>query len=187
MRYLNEKTLEIRISQDALGKYGCDIVCPYTGKLIFGWDPEFDTIQEALTTAIIRQEVGLCSVSTNPLPRPDLDWDFVEAHYPDYHRCNIICQSNDMTACFEFAGIDSEELITADAVGCLKALALDRLESREPSYHQVQVFDDYIGSGLTFGQAAQQVDDYCLSKAILNCPDVLPAEMLKWARAVLAD
>ena len=27
----------------------------------------------------------------NHVNRPNLDWDFVEAHYPDYHRCNIIC------------------------------------------------------------------------------------------------
>lgn len=187
MRYLNEKTLEIRMTQDALGKYGCDIVCPHTDELIFGWDPEFDTVQEALTAAVVRPEVGLCSESTKPLSRPDLDWDFVEAHYPDYHRCDIICQSGDMAACFEFADTDPDEVITADAVGRLKALASDKQESREPSYQQVQAFDDYVGSGLTFGQAARKVDDYCLAKAVLNCPDALPTETLEWAQAVLAD
>ncbi|ATD64959.1 hypothetical protein ACFPVS_02690 [Neisseria weixii] len=62
MRYINEKTLEIRISQDALGKYGCDIVCPSTDELIFGWDPEFDTAEEAVAAAVIRKEVGLTGV-----------------------------------------------------------------------------------------------------------------------------
>lgn len=124
---------------------------------------------------------------TNPLPRPDLDWDFVEAHYPDYHRCEIICQSADMAACFEFAGINPDELITADAVGRLKKLAPDRMESREPSYQQVQAFDEYIDSGLTFGEAAQKIDDYCLAIAVWGCPDPLPAETVKWAQAVLAS
>ncbi|UOO85684.1 hypothetical protein [Neisseria arctica] len=126
----------------------------------------------------------------NPFPRPNLDWDFVEAHYPDYYHCNIICQSGDMSACFEFTDLDSDEVITKEAIGRLKALAPDRFNSREPSYQQVQAFSDYIGSGLTFGQAQQQIDDYCLAKAVLNCPAdaaVLSAETLKWAQVVLND
>ena len=124
----------------------------------------------------------------SPLIRPDLSWDFVEAYYPDYHRCNIICQSGDMAACFEFTGLNPKEVITEETVGRLKAMAPDKANSCEPSYYQAQAFDDYINSGLTFSQAAQQVDDYCLAKAVLNCPSdaaVLSEECIRWAQAVL--
>lgn len=123
----------------------------------------------------------------NPFPRPDLDWEFVEKHYPDYHRCGIICQSSDMGACLEFAELDPDMPITEESVGRLKALAPDREYSTEPSYCQVRAFDGYIGSGLTFGEASQKTDDYCLARAILHCPadEALPDAYVQWANAVL--
>lgn len=78
MHYLNEKTLEIRVSQDCDGKYGCDIVHPDTGELIFGWDPEFDTAAEAVAAAVVREETGLCGArlpeaAVSLFERPDSD------------------------------------------------------------------------------------------------------------------
>ena len=52
-----------------------------------------------------------------------LNWEFVEQHYPDYHRSDVICLSNDMAACFEFAELDADALVTEDTVATLKAQA----------------------------------------------------------------
>ena len=40
-----------------------------------------------------------------------LNWEFVEQQYPDYQRSDVICLSNDMAACFEFAELDADALL----------------------------------------------------------------------------
>ena len=110
-----------------------------------------------------------------------LNWEFVEQHYPDYQRSDVICLSNDMAACFEFAELDADALVTEDTVATLKAQA----SYSEPSVYQVCEFDDYVGSGMTFGQAAQETDDYCLAVAIHHCTAPLPEQYRLWADNVL--
>lgn len=63
MRYIKEKSLDIRITQSQDGKYGCDIVCSHSAELICGYEPEFDTVKEVLAIAVTSLEVGLCSRS----------------------------------------------------------------------------------------------------------------------------
>lgn len=110
-----------------------------------------------------------------------LNWEFVEQHYPGYHCSDAICLSNDMAACFEFAELDADALVTEDSVAALKAQVGDS----EPSDYQVCAFDNYIGSGMTFGQAAQETDDYCLAVAIRHCTELLPEQYRLWADNVL--
>lgn len=119
-----------------------------------------------------------------------LGWDFVEKHYPDYSHSGTICLSSDMDACLEFAELDAKELITDESVGRLKAQAPDKDRSTEPSWHQVRAFDDFIDTGMTFQQAADEVNDYCLARAIRHYPadaDKLPDWYDRWADEVLAN
>ena len=77
--------------------------------------------------------------------------------------------------------LDADALITENTVAALKAQVGDT----EPSAYQVCAFDDYIGSGMTFGQAAQETDDYCLAVAIRHCTEPLPEQYRLWADNVL--
>lgn len=120
---------------------------------------------------------------------PDGRCNFVEEHYPDYFRSQSICLSGDMEACFEYAELDGNELITDESVGRLKAQAPDKERSTEPSWYQVHAFDDFIGSGKTFKQAADELNDYCLAKSIRNYPTdapKLPDWYYRWADSVLS-
>ena len=58
MQYIKEMTIEIRITKEG-SVYGCDVVNT-NGELIFGSDPEFDTVMEALVFSLSQPEVGLC-------------------------------------------------------------------------------------------------------------------------------
>lgn len=108
-------------------------------------------------------ELGICRAVLSRLP-------------PQRYRL-----SNDMAACFEFAELDADALVTEDTVAALKAQA----SYSEPSVYQVCAFDDYVGSGMTFGQAAQETDDYCLAVAIRHCTEPLPEQCRLWADNVL--
>jgi hypothetical protein len=63
MQYIKEMTVEIRITKGAGSVYGCDVVNT-NGELIFGSDPEFETVKEALAFSLSQPQVGLCGESS---------------------------------------------------------------------------------------------------------------------------
>lgn len=58
MQYLNELLVELRITEFDC-RFGCDVVNS-EGELIFGCEPEFETVKEAIAHAVSQPEVGLC-------------------------------------------------------------------------------------------------------------------------------
>ena len=152
------------------------------------------TMQEAferLRNYDVHESEGMLCVMPVPLQRPPLTWvvEFTERYFPyQTEDDGVLAEIEDMYACFEYADLNEHEDITPHTVAKLHKQAPDRDRSREPSWHQVHVFDDYIGNYLTFRQAADNLEDYCLALAVCNYPadaPPLPDSYIVWAANLL--
>lgn len=115
--------------------------------------------------------------------RPDVGWGFVTDHYPDYRRCPLIGRQYDMDACLSAGIVDSCLLVTEETVRLLKEGAGQAGLTAE----QTTAFDFYIDSGLSFGEAEEDAEDYCIARAIACCTLDLPEYYRSWADAVLRE
>lgn len=104
------------------------------------------------------------SVSKYFMLRPSvLDWDFIAKHYPDYYHSNAITKSNDMSFCFgDLGDVPCDTEITEESYRAFEESA------GELAYRVENGFADFIGSGLTFGQAAEYFDDWLYAVAVLE-------------------
>lgn len=122
------------------------------------------------------------SVSKYFMLRPSaLDWDFIEKHYPNYYRSNGILKSDDMSYCLgDMGDVPRDTVITEESYKAFEEYAEDL------AYRVENGFADFIGSGLTFGQAADYFDDWLYAVAVLEgegCIQVSEAVRL-WAEKV---
>lgn len=122
------------------------------------------------------------SVSKYFMLRPSaLDWDFIEKHYPNYYHSDAILKSDDMSYCLgDMGNVPCDTLITEESYKAFEEYAEDL------AYRVENGFADYIGSGLTFGQAADYFDDWLYAVAVLEgdgCIQVSEAVRL-WAEKV---
>ena len=122
------------------------------------------------------------SVSKYFMLRPSaLDWDFIEKHYPNYYRSNAILKSDDMSYCLgDMGDVPRDTVITEESYKAFEEYAEDL------AYRVENGFADFIGSGLTFGQAADYFDDWLYAVAVLEgegCIQVSKAVHL-WAKKV---
>lgn len=92
-----------------------------------------------------------------------LDWDFIEKHYPNYYRSNAILKSDDMSYCLgDMGDVPRDTVITEESYKAFEEYAEDL------AYRVENGFADFIGSGLTFGQAADYFDDWLYAVAVLE-------------------
>ena len=139
----------------------------------------------------VHESEGMLCVMPVPLCRPPLAefTEFTERYFPyQTEDHTVLSEIEDMYACFEYADINEYEDITPHSLDELHKQAPDRDRSREPSWHQVHVFDTYVGQYLTFRQAAIELEDYCLALAVCNYPTdapPLPDSYIVWAANLL--
>ena len=122
------------------------------------------------------------SVSKYLMRRPAiLDWNFMERHYPDYYHSDAILKSDDMSYCLgDMGNVPCDTLITEESYKAFEEYAEDL------AYRVENGFADFIGSGLTFGQAADYFDDWLYAVAVLEgegCIQISEAVRL-WAEKV---
>jgi hypothetical protein len=125
---------------------------------------------------------NIVSVSKYLMRRPAiLDWNFMERHYPDYYHSDAILKSDDMSYCLgDMGNVPCDTLITEESYKAFEEYAEDL------AYRVENGFADFIGSGLTFGQAADYFDDWLYAVAVLEgegCIQVSEAVRL-WAEKV---
>ncbi|HFC6479543.1 TPA: hypothetical protein ACFNOG_000524 [Neisseria meningitidis] len=104
------------------------------------------------------------SVSKYFMLRPSaMDWDFIEKHYPNYYRSNAILKSDDMSYCLgDMGDVPRDTVITEESYKAFEEYAEDL------AYRVENGFADFIGSSLTFGQAADYFDDWLYAVAVLE-------------------
>lgn len=107
---------------------------------------------------------NIVSVSKYLMRRPAiLDWNFMERHYPDYYHSDAILKSDDMSYCLgDMGNVPCDTLITEESYKAFEEYAEDL------AYRVENGFADFIGSGLTFGQAADYFDDWLYAVAVLE-------------------
>ena len=102
----------------------------------------------------------------------------MERHYPDYYHSDAILKSDDMSYCLG-------DMEMYPAIRLLLRKVIRHLKNMPKTLPIVSktAFADFIGSGLTFGQASDYFDDWLYAVAVLEgegCIQVSEAVRL-WA------